>query len=78
MAVTATLQPSVPLNTIINDIRYLLTEMSRKNLDIQSAHREAYVGGFQSILQSMRTLKVELSGTMRQINAAAPKYVSAR
>ena len=48
------------LNTIINDIRYLLTEMSRKNLDIQSAHREAYVGGFQSILQSMRTLKVEL------------------
>ena len=65
------------LNTIINDIRYLLTEMSRKNLDIQSAHREAYVGGFQSILQSMRTLKVELSGTMRQINAAAGQVSSA-
>ena len=65
------------LNTIINDIGYLLTEMANQNLDIQSAHREAYVGGFQSILQSMRTLKVELSGTMRQIEGAAGQVSSA-
>nr|WP_295749370.1 methyl-accepting chemotaxis protein [uncultured Oscillibacter sp.] len=65
------------LNTIINDISYLLTEMSKQNLDIRSSHRDAYVGDFQSILQSMRTLKVELSGTMRQINASAAQVSAA-
>ena len=65
------------LSTIISDIKYLLTEMAGKNFDIQSAHREAYVGEFQSILQSMRNLKVELSGTMRQIDSAAGQVSSA-
>ena len=59
------------LNTIIGDISYLLTEMAGKNFDIQSPHRDAYVGEFQNILLSMRNLKQELSGTMRQIDASA-------
>ena len=65
------------LNTIINDIGYLLTQMANKNFDIQSSHREAYVGGFQSILLSMRNLKMELSDTMRQIDASATQVSSA-
>ena len=65
------------LNTIIDDISYLLGEMANKNFDIQSPHRDAYVGGFQSILLSMRTLKLELSGTMRQINSSAGQVSSA-
>ena len=65
------------LNTIINDIGYLLTEMANQNLDIQSSHRDAYVGGFQSILLSMRTLKTELSNTMRQINTSAGQVSAA-
>ena len=65
------------LNTIINDIDYLLGEMANKNFDIRSPHRDAYVGGFQSILLSMRTLKQELSGTMRQIESAAGQVSSA-
>ena len=65
------------LNTIINDIAHLLGEMANKNFNIQSSHRDAYVGGFQSILQSMRTLKMELSGTMRQIDSAAGQVSSA-
>ncbi len=65
------------LNTIINDIGYLLTEMANQNFDIQSAHRDAYVGQFQSILSSMRHLKVELSNTMRQINNSAGQVSSA-
>ncbi len=65
------------LNTIIHDISYLLTEMAGKNFDIQSSHREAYVGDFQNILLSMRTLKVELSNTMRQINVSANQVSSA-
>ena len=59
------------LNTIISDIGYLLTEMANKNFDIKSPHTDAYVGEFQNILLSMRTLKVELSNTMHQIDAAA-------
>lgn len=65
------------LNTIIGDIGYLLNEMANKNFDIQSSHRDAYVGGFQSILESMRTLKLELSGTMRQIDASAGQVAAA-
>ncbi len=65
------------LNTIIADISYLLNEMATKNFDIRSPHRDAYVGDFQSILLSMRTLKQELSGTMRQIDSAAEQVSSA-
>ena len=65
------------LNTIINDIDHLLNEMANKNFDIQSAHRDAYVGGFQSILSSMRNLKVELSSTMHQIDSAASQVSAA-
>ena len=59
------------LNTIIADIGYLLNEMANKDFDVNSDHRDAYVGEFQSILLSMRNLKLELSGTMRQIDSAA-------
>ncbi len=65
------------LNTIIHDIGYLLTEMAGKNFDIRSAHRDAYVGGFQGILESMRTLKVQLSATILQIDGAAGQVSSA-
>ena len=65
------------LNTIINDVSYLLNEMANQNLDINSSHREAYVGEFQTILLSMRTLKVNLSDTMRRIDAAASQVSSA-
>ncbi len=65
------------LNTIIHDIDYLLNQMANQNFDIVSANREAYVGDFQSILRSMRNLKMELSGTIRQIDASAGQVSSA-
>lgn len=65
------------LNTIIHDIGYLLNEMANKNFDIQSSHREDYVGGFKSILLSMRNLKIELSNTIRQIDTSANQVSSA-
>lgn len=65
------------LSTIIHDIGYLLGEMANQNLDIQSTHRDAYVGDFQSILHSMRNLKVELSEILRQINTSAEQVSSA-
>ena len=65
------------LNTIINYIGYLLTEMAKQNFDIKSAHRDAYVGRFQSILLTMRNLKISLSDTIRQIDASASQVSSA-
>ena len=65
------------LNLIINDIGYLLSEMANQNFDIQSPHRDAYVGRYQKILQSMRTLKVSLSNTIRQIDSSAGQVSSA-
>lgn len=65
------------LNLIIDDIGYLLTQMANQNFDVRSAHREAYVGGYQSILESMRTLKNELSNTIRQIDVSAGQVSSA-
>lgn len=65
------------LSTIIHDIGYLLGEMANQNLDIRSRHHEAYVGDFESILHSMRNLKVELSGILRQINNSADQVSNA-
>lgn len=65
------------LSTIIHDIGYLLGEMANQNLDIQSQHRDAYVGDFQSILHSMRNLKVQLSEILLQINTSAEQVSSA-
>ncbi len=59
------------LSTIIKDIGYLLNEMANQNLDIRSQHRDAYVGGFENILLSMRNLKLKLSDTLLQINRSA-------
>ena len=65
------------LNLLINDIGYLLNKMADQNFDVQSSHREDYVGGFQNILLSMRNLKISLSNTIRQIDAAASQVSSA-
>ena len=65
------------LNTIIRDIDYLLNEMAKQNFDVRSSHRDAYVGGYYSILNSMLTLKVELSNTIRQMDASASQVSSA-
>ena len=73
----ATAEMVTGLNTIINDISYLLNEMANQNFDIQSSQKEAYVGEFQSILQSMRNLKVKLGDTMHQIESAAGQVSAA-
>ena len=65
------------LRTIIDDIGYLLNEMANQNLDVQSEHREAYVGGYESILLSMRNLKMQLSNVMRKIDSSAGQVSSA-
>ena len=65
------------LNIIISDIGYLLTELANKNFDVYSDKRESYVGEFQSILLTMRHLKMALSDTIRRINTSAGQVSSA-
>ena len=65
------------LRIVIGDISYLLNEMANQNLDVHTQHEEAYVGSFQDILHSMRNMRVELSGAMRQVNHSAEEVANA-
>ncbi len=65
------------LRTVINDISYLLNEMANQNLDVHTEHEDVYVGSFQNILLSMRNMRIELSGAMRQVNHSAEEVANA-
>ncbi len=67
----------VGLRTVISDISYLLNEMANQNLDIHTEHEEVYVGSFQDILHSMRNMRIELNGAMRQVNQSAEEVANA-
>lgn len=65
------------LRIVINDISYLLNEMANQNLNVHTKHEEVYVGSFQDILLSMRNMRRELSGAMRQVNHSAEEVANA-
>ena len=65
------------LRIVINDISYLLNEMAHQNLDVHTKHEEVYVGSFQNILHSMRNMRIELNGAMRQVNHSAKEVANA-
>ena len=65
------------LRIVIGDISYLLNEMANQNLDVHTKYEKAYVGSFQDILHSMRNMRVELSGAMRQVNHSAEGVANA-
>ena len=65
------------LSTIIKDIRYLLNELANQNLNVYTQHEDAYVGGFQDILLSLRHMKTELNDIMQQVNRSAEQVSSA-
>lgn len=65
------------LRAVINDIDYLLNEMANQNLDVHTEHEEVYSGSFQNILFSMRNMKKELSGALRQVNYSATEVSNA-
>lgn len=65
------------LRAIIQDISYLLNEMSDGNFRIRSKDRERYIGDYNQILLSIRRINYTLSDTLSQINNAAD-HVSSR
>lgn len=65
------------LKTIINDITYLLTELAKQNLDVNTRQEKVYVGSFQNILQAVNHMKAELNDVMQQVNRSADQVSSA-
>ncbi len=59
------------LRTIIQDIKYLLEEMSGGNFRIDTKYEEKYIGDYQKILIAMRTINRNLSDTLAEINTAS-------
>ena len=65
------------LRTVISDIDFLLNEMANQNLNVHTEHEGVYVGSFRNILFSMRNMKGQLSGAMRQVNHSASEVSDA-
>lgn len=64
------------LSNIINDLGYLMLEMSRGNFDLRTRTEESYVGEFRPILLNICTMNVKLNDTLKQINEAANQVSS--
>ena len=60
------------LNAIIGDASYVLKEMAGGNFNVKTRiGHDAYVGAFQELIASMRTLNIDLSQTLKEINDAS-------
>lgn len=60
------------MNEIIGDVGYLLNEMAEGNFAVSSKIGEdAYIGEFHHLIASMRSLKRDLSDTLREIHEAS-------
>lgn len=59
------------LKVIIQDIQFLLGEMSRGNFRLKTAIEEKYVGEYREILLAIRTINRSLSNTLTEINTSS-------
>lgn len=59
------------LRTVMEDITYILENMSRGNFDVNSRSDENYRGDFLNILEAEREIKRKLSSTLLNIKEAA-------
>ncbi len=59
------------LNLIVNDLAYLCGEMSNGNFCITTTCEEAYVGEFNQILMSIRSMNRNMSSALREVGEAA-------
>lgn len=64
------------LHIIVEDIRYLLGEMAQGNFDIQTRAEDNYIGDFEEIKLSLRTLIRTLSETLGRINESSDQVFS--
>lgn len=65
------------LKNIIQDVDYLLGEMSKGNFDLKTTIEEQYVGEFRSLLMSIRNINTSMSDTLDQIRESTGQVSSA-
>ena len=59
------------LGLIVHDIAYLCGEMSKGNFRLRTTCEEAYVGEFNQILMSIRSMNRNMSSALREVGEAA-------
>lgn len=59
------------LRVLIEDLSYLLSEMSEKNFNLTTKVEEQYVGDFNALLMSIRKMNRQISTTLREIDEAS-------
>lgn len=64
------------LRGLVQDIGYLLDQMSNGNLDVRSQHHDLYVGDMAQLLTTLQGLEAHLSDIMSQIHTAADQVSS--
>ena len=66
----------INVNEIIEDIGYVLSELSEGNFRVISKCRHQYVGDYEPILTAMRAIKHNLNDTLTQINQSAEQVAA--
>ncbi len=59
------------VNEIVNDIGYVLAELSEGNFSVDSKCQEQYIGDYAPVLTSIHTIRDNLNTTLKQINDSA-------
>ena len=59
------------LKTIIQDINYLLGEMSQGNFKVQSECQDQYTGDYRYIYEAIHNIRLNLSSTLLEIDEAS-------
>lgn len=59
------------LQNVIQDMEYILSNMSKGNFDVDSKKPEYYLGDFEPLLEAQRTITQELSDTLKGIKNTA-------
>ncbi len=64
------------IRTIIGDMGYLLSAMGSGNFDVASKARDAYVGQYKELLDSIHDMNLSMSDTLAQIDVSADQVNS--
>lgn len=56
------------MNTLIEDVSYLMKEMSQGNLAVKSNQEQAYIGEFRPMFLSIREMNTNISQIIKEIN----------
>lgn len=64
------------LKGVVLDIDYILGEFSEKNFSAQSKYPQAYKGGFQQVLEKIKTTEANLGNTLRSVQESSDQVSS--